>query len=105
MQLVDISLKPLFKYERDNLGTIKELLSTRARFQDSFNANIKTDTAESYANNKLDQWKVRVTEPSKNGTVLRYQHGFFSNQVVAEASRMFNNLSQKLSHQFGEFCS
>ena len=76
----------------------------RARFQDVFNPNLKMDKKEPYSNINLDPYKVRIDEPSKSLTVLRYQHGYFANQTVHEAKQMFNNFGEKLSNKFGGYC-
>lgn len=76
----------------------------KLKFQESFNPNTKIEKKEFYVSPAMDQFKVKINEVSKSTTVLRYQHGYYSNQTVVEFKRMLTNLSDKLSNKFGQYC-
>lgn len=48
-----------------------------------------------YTSDKIKNSKISISEESKNILVLKYQAGYFSNQVCTEAKRIFETLSRK----------
>lgn len=99
-KVLEAEVKPLWRFEKENLGTIREQLDIRNKMTEAYSRNHQL-TSEPYANNsKLAAFKLAAEEPSKHPTVLKYQNGYYNAQVVMENMRLFKDLSTKLNARF-----
>ena len=92
--MVNKRLVPFYKYQKDNLDTMRSLLNTEASF---FKTYMKRSASESSSDNytasNLKTQKIGVLQESRNMTVLKYQLGYLSNMVCKESVRFFELMS------------
>ena len=100
-KLLEKDYKPLWTYESDNLGTLRELLEVRAKMTELYLKSSAGDLTnnEKYGSKKLGGFKTGITEASKHPAVLRYQVGFYNEASAEEARRLFSTLGSKINHK------
>jgi hypothetical protein len=84
LDLVTNCQLPFISYERSNTKELDDLISNQQSFMRSYLRRSeveKYDPAVPYTSDKLASSKVAVGSESKNMIVLKYQAGFFGNQI------------------------
>jgi hypothetical protein len=96
-KLIDSDIKTRFKFEKENMSTLREILRMRASITEAYlKRSDKEKSNEKYTSTKLDDFKVGIDYPSKNITVLKYQNAYINDKTSSETERLFNELSLKL---------
>jgi hypothetical protein len=67
-KLIESDIKERFKFEKENMGTIRELIKIRSSITETFLKRIKKERGATveYTSNKLDNYKVTLDYPSKH---------------------------------------
>jgi hypothetical protein len=93
-RVVTKRLVPFYKYQNDNLDSMRVLLNTESAFFKSYMKRAGSESAsDSYTSTNLKSHKNGVLQESKNMTVLKYQLGYLSNKVCQESIRFFELMS------------
>lgn len=93
-RVVTKRLVPFYKYQNDNLDSMRVLLNTESAFFKSYMKRTGSESAaDSYTSTNLKSHKNGVLQESKNMTVLKYQLGYLSNKVCQESVRFFELMS------------
>jgi hypothetical protein len=93
-RVVTKRLVPFYKYQNDNLDSMRVLLNTESAFFKSYMKRAGSESAsDSYTSTNLKSHKNGVLQESKNMTVLKYQLGYLSNKVCQESVRFFELMS------------
>jgi hypothetical protein len=94
-RVVTKRLVPFYKYQNDNLDSMRVLLNTESAFFKSYMKRAGSESAsDSYTSTNLKSHKNGVLQESKNMTVLKYQLGYLSNKVCQESVRFFELMSE-----------
>lgn len=92
LDLVTNNHLPFLTYERNNTKELDGLIANQQAFLRSYlkrSEAEKTDQVIPYTSDKLVHSKLAVGSESKSLIVLKYQAGFFGNQLCHEAKRTF----------------
>ncbi len=93
-RVVTKRLVPFYKYQNDNLDSMRVLLNTESAFFKSYMKRAGSESAsDSYTSTNMKSHKNGVLQESKNMTVLKYQLGYLSNKVCQESVRFFELMS------------
>lgn len=81
-KVLEADFKPIFRFEKENMNTIREQLDVRNRMTEAYNRNHQPSNEPYAGNPKLAAFKLAAEEPSKHPTVLKYQNGYYNAQIV-----------------------
>jgi len=81
-KVVTKRLVPFYKYQKDNMETMKTLLQTEGQFYKTYMKRSNNESAnDTYGSSALKSSKNGILNESRNMTVLKYQLGYLSNMV------------------------
>lgn len=81
-KVVTKRLVPFYKYQKDNMETMKTLLQTEGQFYKTYMKRSNNENAnDTYGSGALKSSKNGILNESRNMTVLKYQLGYLSNMV------------------------
>lgn len=90
-KLIDSDIKTRFRFERDNMGTLREILRLRGAITEAYMRRADKDKSnEKYTSSKLDDYKLGIDVPSKHVAVLTYQNAYINDKASSETERVFN---------------